>query len=144
MTLLPSNFQTQIPQPSISTTNNNNLSKPHFKFAVSFHNRNYPKSKIPISCLSNCDQKTNEMEKNGKWVSIESDGDDEYVKELDVAVKAVHVACLLCQKVQENLIFNGDKENVQSKDDNSPVTIAGNFHFFFFLILVLCVLMVLC
>lgn len=57
-----------------------------------------------------------------KWVEVESDG---YVKELEVAVKAVHVACLLCQKVQQDLIFNGDGNDVQAKDDNSPVTIAG-------------------
>lgn len=50
--------------------------------------------------------------------------DEKYGKEMEVAVKAVHVACLLCQKVQNNLIFNDD---VQAKDDNSPVTIAGNF-----------------
>ena len=70
------------------------------------------------------------MEKNSNWVAIESDPDEKYAKELEVAVKAVHVACLLCQKVQENLIFNGDGD-VQAKDDNSPVTIAGNFDFYF-------------
>ncbi|XAR56577.1 3'(2'),5'-bisphosphate nucleotidase [Bertholletia excelsa] len=49
-----------------------------------------------------------------------------YAKELDVAVRVVHLACSLCRRVQEGLI----KENrdagdlVKSKDDNSPVTIA--------------------
>ncbi|KAJ7946920.1 PAP-specific phosphatase HAL2-like [Quillaja saponaria] len=50
-----------------------------------------------------------------------------YSKELDVAVKAVQMACSLCQKVQENLISktksNGQVQ-MHSKDDSSPVTIA--------------------
>nr|GEV29566.1 PAP-specific phosphatase HAL2-like [Tanacetum cinerariifolium] len=54
------------------------------------------------------------MGQNSNW-------DEKYGKEMEVAVKAVHVACLLCQKVQSNLIFNDD---VQAKHDNSPVTIA--------------------
>ncbi|GJV39976.1 PAP-specific phosphatase HAL2-like protein [Tanacetum coccineum] len=54
------------------------------------------------------------MGQNSNW-------DEKYGKEMEVAVKAVHVACLLCQKVQNNLIFNDD---VQAKHDNSPVTIA--------------------
>ncbi|KAI3795809.1 hypothetical protein L1987_38469 [Smallanthus sonchifolius] len=124
MNVLRSNLSNKFPQPSCL---NNNFIKPHVKFLVSFHNPNCPKSRNPICCLSNCDQKTqfsNEMDNNGNWVPIESEGDDKYAKELEVAVKAVHVACLLCQKVQQDLICNGDQENVQSKDDNSPVTIA--------------------
>ncbi|KAM1033305.1 hypothetical protein TB2_036305 [Malus domestica] len=46
-----------------------------------------------------------------------------YSQELDVAVRAVQLACSLCQRVQNSLIWkNGD--GVQSKDDNSPVTVA--------------------
>lgn len=48
---------------------------------------------------------------------------DEYAVELEVAVKAVHMACLLCQKVQESLLSKSS-DIVQSKDDNSPVTVA--------------------
>lgn len=49
---------------------------------------------------------------------------DEYGSvELEVAVKAVHMACLLCRKVQESLLSKSS-DIVQSKDDNSPVTIA--------------------
>ncbi|XP_076882341.1 3',5'-bisphosphate nucleotidase AHL-like [Bidens hawaiensis] len=127
MTLIRSNLGTSFPQASIFTTKNNNPLKTHFRFLVSYHNIiNYPKSiNIPICCLSNCDKKTqicDEMGVNSKWVEVESDG---YVKELEVAVKAVHVACLLCQKVQQDLIFDGDgNDNVRAKDDNSPVTIA--------------------
>ncbi|KAL8228167.1 hypothetical protein R6Q57_015751 [Mikania cordata] len=127
MTVLRSNLGNKFPQPLFLSNKNNSFLKSHFKFLISFHNRNYPKSGNPICCLSNCDQKTefsNEMDKNSNWVSIESEGDEKYAKELEVAVKAVHVACLLCQKVQQNLIFNGDEDSVQSKDDSSPVTIA--------------------
>lgn len=48
-------------------------------------------------------------------------------KELDVAVRAVQMACSLCQRVQHYLISNNTKNNhqVHSKDDNSPVTVAG-------------------
>ncbi|KAF7121292.1 hypothetical protein RHSIM_Rhsim13G0175000 [Rhododendron simsii] len=48
---------------------------------------------------------------------------EEYSKELEVAVRAVQMACLLCQRVQENLITKTNGQ-VHSKDDNSPVTIA--------------------
>lgn len=45
-----------------------------------------------------------------------------YFKELDVAVRAVQMACALCQRVQDSLISKSN--HVQSKDDNSPVTVA--------------------
>ncbi|XP_021902384.1 PAP-specific phosphatase HAL2-like [Carica papaya] len=44
-------------------------------------------------------------------------------EELDIAVRAVHMACFLCQKVQDSLVSKGNSP-VQSKDDNSPVTVA--------------------
>lgn len=47
-----------------------------------------------------------------------------YSKELGVGVRAVHMACLLCQKIQHALVLETN-EHVSSKDDNSPVTIAG-------------------
>lgn len=50
---------------------------------------------------------------------------DGYSKELEIAVRAVHMACLLCQRVQENLLSQSS-DHVRSKDDDSPVTIAGN------------------
>nr|GMD05239.1 PAP-specific phosphatase HAL2-like [Ipomoea batatas] len=55
--------------------------------------------------------------------SVTADPNDKYSRELGVAVRAVHMACLLCQNVQENLISQGSQQ-VHSKDDNSPVTIA--------------------
>ncbi|CAH9107850.1 unnamed protein product [Cuscuta europaea] len=47
-----------------------------------------------------------------------------YSEELNVAVRAVHMACFLCQKVQKGLAFATSGELVRSKDDDSPVTVA--------------------
>uniref|UniRef100_A0A0A0LDM4 Uncharacterized protein n=1 Tax=Cucumis sativus TaxID=3659 RepID=A0A0A0LDM4_CUCSA len=49
--------------------------------------------------------------------------DGEYSKELDIAVRVVHLACALCRRVQEGLLENGNAQ-VKAKDDDSPVTIA--------------------
>ncbi|KAB2601152.1 PAP-specific phosphatase HAL2-like [Pyrus ussuriensis x Pyrus communis] len=46
-----------------------------------------------------------------------------YSQELDVAVRAVQLACSLCQRVQNSLISK-NSDGVQSKDDDSPVTVA--------------------
>ncbi|KAH9289002.1 hypothetical protein KI387_033119, partial [Taxus chinensis] len=45
-----------------------------------------------------------------------------YDRELEIAVRAVHLACALCQRVQERLMKN--EEKVNSKDDSSFVTVA--------------------
>ncbi|KAI3832954.1 hypothetical protein MKW98_025838 [Papaver atlanticum] len=58
---------------------------------------------------------------NNKIRGIKSD--DKYSKELDVAVRVVQMACSLCQRVQESLVSKRN-EQVKSKDDNSPVTVA--------------------
>lgn len=47
-----------------------------------------------------------------------------YSEELNVAVRVVHMACFLCQKVQKGLAFSISDDLVQSKDDDSPVTVA--------------------
>lgn len=49
---------------------------------------------------------------------------EKYAQEMEVAVKAVHMASLLCRRVQESLISNNNV-HVQSKEDDSPVTVAG-------------------
>lgn len=49
---------------------------------------------------------------------------EKYGKELDLAVRIVHMACSLCQKVQQSLVSTAS-EQVLAKDDDSPVTIAG-------------------
>ncbi|KAF5730642.1 PAP-specific phosphatase HAL2-like [Tripterygium wilfordii] len=51
------------------------------------------------------------------------DGEGKYARELDVAVRVVHMACALCQRVQEGLVSSSSGQ-VTSKDDDSPVTIA--------------------
>ncbi|XP_031266766.1 PAP-specific phosphatase HAL2-like [Pistacia vera] len=51
--------------------------------------------------------------------------DDKYAEELEVAVRVVHMACSLCQRVQQKLVSdNGGGGHVKSKDDDSPVTVA--------------------
>lgn len=58
-------------------------------------------------------------------VEFESmDLEEKYAREVEVAVKAVHMASLLCRRVQESLIFKSNV-HVHSKDDDSPVTVAG-------------------
>ncbi|KAK3427037.1 hypothetical protein EUGRSUZ_F03343 [Eucalyptus grandis] len=49
--------------------------------------------------------------------------DEKYAKELDVAVKAVHMACSLCRGVQRGLVSRAG-DAVKSKEDDSPVTVA--------------------
>lgn len=46
--------------------------------------------------------------------------DEKYARELEVAVRVVHVACALCGRVQERLLA----KDIVSKDDDSPVTVA--------------------
>ncbi|KAK6946764.1 Inositol monophosphatase-like [Dillenia turbinata] len=46
-----------------------------------------------------------------------------YSKELDVAVRVVHLCCSLCRGVQENLLSSSG-DQVISKADDSPVTVA--------------------
>lgn len=60
-----------------------------------------------------------------------------YSEEVDVAVRAVQMACFLCQKVQQSLISKSNGQ-VQSKDDNSPVTIAGTFRVSIWGFVILC------
>ncbi|KAG8482146.1 hypothetical protein CXB51_026763 [Gossypium anomalum] len=73
-----------------------------------------------LKCSQNYPSSSVEDERN---LVVSSLGPDKYSKELDVAVKAVQMACSLCQKVQESLISKTHSQ-IQSKDDNSPVTVA--------------------
>ena len=52
---------------------------------------------------------------------------EKYAKELEVAVRVVHVACALCGRVQDRLLSENN-DHVMSKDDDSPVTVAGILH----------------
>ncbi|KAH8494441.1 hypothetical protein H0E87_021003 [Populus deltoides] len=51
-------------------------------------------------------------------------GENNYAKELDVAVRVVHMACSLCRRVQEGLVSSTSNDHVKSKDDDSLVTVA--------------------
>lgn len=68
-------------------------------------------------------------EEQEKSLCLDKSLEGKYSKELDVAVRAVQMACFLCQKLQENFISKSNIQ-VQSKDDNSPVTLAGISHYF--------------
>ncbi|KAE9620759.1 hypothetical protein Lal_00019822 [Lupinus albus] len=48
---------------------------------------------------------------------------DKYARELEVAVRVVHVACALCGRVQEKLLATTN-DLIVSKDDDSLVTVA--------------------
>lgn len=50
---------------------------------------------------------------------------EEYSSELDIAVRAVQLACSLCQKMQDTLSKSRSKDQVPTMDDNFPVTVAG-------------------
>lgn len=55
---------------------------------------------------------------------------NKYAKELEVGVKVVQMACSLCKTVQKALV-SGSFNQVKSKNDDSPVTVAGNLFFYF-------------
>lgn len=58
---------------------------------------------------------------------------DSLETEIDTAVRVVHLASSLCVKVQEKLhLPNGG--HVKSKDDDSPVTVAGSKSLFFLIV----------
>ncbi|XP_009629215.1 3',5'-bisphosphate nucleotidase AHL [Nicotiana tomentosiformis] len=52
------------------------------------------------------------------------DNNEKYSEELNVAVRVVHMACALCQKVQKSLLSATFDDDVKSKDDDSLVTVA--------------------
>ncbi|CAL5408732.1 unnamed protein product [Camellia sinensis] len=82
-------------------------------------------SSKPIVSLSKFNQThlcSSTMEDQNQLVLTSSEP-EKYSKELEVAVRAVQMACLLCQRVQDSLVSQTNGQ-VQSKDDNSPVTIA--------------------
>ncbi|CAK9136648.1 unnamed protein product [Ilex paraguariensis] len=104
----------------------NNLTPPKLGgFFIFHHHSNCRQSSpYPFLSLSKCfKSRFSSTIKGANMLEISSSETEMYSKELEVAVRAVQLACLLCQRVQENLISNSN-EQVQSKDDNSPVTIA--------------------
>lgn len=120
MALFPNRWNNFIP---------NNYVAKYFFFCPFFHRNSHHNSSNRIVSLSNCYQiethSSSEMEgqPNKLEMGISCSESVNYSEELGVAVRAVHMACLLCQIVQENLVSES-KDQVSSKDDNSPVTIA--------------------
>ncbi|PNX94058.1 PAP-specific phosphatase hal2-like protein [Trifolium pratense] len=83
-------------------------------------------SKFDKTCSSSSSPIMEEEEDDQKKLNLFSKSEqekDDYSKELDVAVRAVQMACSLCQRVQDTIISKTNHQ-VQSKDDNSPVTVA--------------------
>ena len=79
-----------------------------------------------IVSVSKCDQTQVSSTMEGQnQLGMKPSEPEKYFKELEVAVRAVQMACLLCQRVQDSLVSKNNGQ-VQSKDDKSPVTIAGN------------------
>ncbi|BBH00837.1 HAL2-like protein, partial [Prunus dulcis] len=75
-------------------------------------------------CLSSFNQTQSfPVMEDQKKLSFSSPEPVNYSQELDVAVRTVQLACSLCQRVQNSLISK-TSDGVQSKDDNSPVTVA--------------------
>lgn len=102
---------------------------------VSFYKTHHHKISKPIGCLSKLTQTQSftvmEDPKRSSLSSLQPTHD------LEIAVRAVQMACSLCQKVQDSLVSKSGAV-VQSKDDNSPVTVAGLFlHFYILLWIVL-------
>lgn len=98
---------------------------------VSFYKIPHHKISKPIGCLSKLTQTQSftvmEDPKRSSLSSLQPTHD------LEIAVRAVQMACSLCQKVQDSLVSKSGAV-VQSKDDNSPVTVAGLFLHFYILL----------
>ncbi|KAA8519854.1 hypothetical protein F0562_014056 [Nyssa sinensis] len=126
MPLLSANLATRVPHALVHCVRNNFTPNHVGNFCCLFiNNKSHPSSSSkPILCLSKSNQThpSSTMESQNK-LSLASAEPEEYSKELEVAVRAVQMACLLCQRVQESLVSNGN-DQFQSKDDNSLVAIA--------------------
>lgn len=117
--------------------NESNFTPNHVvSFFMFFHHSKRPHDLSQhIGCLSNFNRISfssstmEDQEKLGLFARASSEP-EQYFKELDVAVRAVQMACSLCRRVQDSLISKTGA-HVQSKDDNSPVTVAGQSIYFF-------------
>lgn len=126
MSLSSASFGTKIPKP-LFYTRTNKLQTKHVVGTTKtfFFLTNSLRSSSPQFVSLSNDNQTRQMEIQMEGGQFPLETTDNYSKELEVAVRAVHMACLLCQIVQESLVSSGN-DQVQSKPDNSPVTIAGN------------------
>ncbi|OVA13915.1 Inositol monophosphatase [Macleaya cordata] len=78
---------------------------------------------LPLSLSGSHNRTPSPSTMGDEKLGLKSSESDKYSKELDVAVRVVQMACSLCQRVQESLVSKNN-DQVKSKDDDSPVTIA--------------------
>ncbi|KAF5943745.1 hypothetical protein HYC85_017822 [Camellia sinensis] len=126
MPLFCANFAIRVPHALIHSRRSNFISN-HVasSFLLFLDSKKSIGSSKPIVSLSKFNQThhcSSTMEDQNQLVLTSSEP-EKYSKELEVAVRAVQMACLLCQRVQDSLVSQTNGQ-VQSKDDNSPVTIA--------------------
>ncbi|GMP74801.1 hypothetical protein CsSME_00032110 [Camellia sinensis var. sinensis] len=127
MPLFCANFAIRVPHALIHSRRSNFIPN-HVasSFLLFLDSKKSIGSSKPIVSLSKFNQThlcSSTMEDQNQLVLTSSEP-EKYFKELEVAVRAVQMACLLCQRVQDSLVSQTNGQ-VQSKDDNSPVTIAG-------------------
>ncbi|KAI8000172.1 PAP-specific phosphatase HAL2-like [Camellia lanceoleosa] len=126
MPLFCANFAIRVPHALIHSRRSNFIPN-HVasSFLLFLDSKKNIASSKPIVSLSKLNQThlcSSTMEDQNQLVLTSSEP-EKYSKELEVAVRAVQMACLLCQRVQDSLVSQTNGQ-VQSKDDNSPVTIA--------------------
>lgn len=106
---------------------NSNFTPIHVGVSFLFFNLRSRSRNIPFPNIASVSNRTRScLTMEGQYqTTVVCPEADKYIKELDVAVRAIQMACSLCQRVQESLISKANPQ-IQSKDDDSPVTIAGN------------------
>lgn len=117
-------FPTKVPHTLLHSRKNHVFPKKQILGTLSFSS----KKKSQLGFTAQTSSQTNfvsAMDEDCKLEVRSTYISDGYCNELEIAVRAVHMACLLCQKVQENLLSE-TSGHVHSKEDDSPVTIAGN------------------
>ncbi|XP_059439660.1 PAP-specific phosphatase HAL2-like [Corylus avellana] len=121
MPLNCSSLAARVPHVSGSGRVINKFTPNHVGSLFFIHHQNPSKYIVSLSNFNqSCSSSTMEDQRNLRVAASEP---EKYYKELDVAVRAVQMACALCQRVQDSLIAKTNGQ-VQSKDDNSPVTVA--------------------
>ncbi|XP_041024870.1 PAP-specific phosphatase HAL2-like [Juglans microcarpa x Juglans regia] len=120
MPLYCSSLAGRVPHISGDGRVSNKLTSNHVG-SLFFQHQNPPKQ---ILSLPKFDQScSSSIMEDQKSLSVASPEPEKYYQELDVAVRAVQMACSLCQRVQDSLISKSN-DQIKSKDDNSPVTVA--------------------
>ncbi|OAY26116.1 PAP-specific phosphatase HAL2-like [Manihot esculenta] len=101
----------------------NYVGKFFYFFSCSRTHQNSSLQIVSLSKLNQTQNFTSSIMEDPKRLSLSSPEPEKYSKEMEVAVRAVQMACSLCQKIQDSVISKATSQ-VQAKDDNSPVTVA--------------------